>query len=298
VLEGARPGSLQGPIINISTAVEGALKMVLEKIIRFTYGRDLGRAQSELKLRSRRFGEFALGNIVVALRNIKNHPDFEFISELLDSELLEEIEQFTNARNRWAHAGRRFNKSSHAEIYEAHHIFSSGIIIVRYAFKQIIPTLSRQEEPAGDEIIPSITLPKDSRSRQFGIFLSHSAADAKVVSRIAMGLRALNYPVWYADWAIQAGQSIVERIGEALAQNDTLLVLLSQASVSSAWVRHEFTVALMDQLSGQDVTVIPILIEECPIPSVLRNLKYIDMRPERFEQGFIKLIETLGARQA
>ncbi|MGH8902166.1 MAG: toll/interleukin-1 receptor domain-containing protein [Egibacteraceae bacterium] len=297
VLEGASPGTLQGPVMNMSTAVEGALKMALEKIVRSVYGRDLGRAQNELKLRSRKFSDFALGNILAALRTIKDHENFQAISEVLSDEWLDRLEQFSENRNRWAHAGRKPSSSSHAEIYEARYVVSNGIDLIRWVSTQIIPAIKKKDEVPGDQISSrQIKLPEDNHSRQFGIFLSHSAADAKVANRIAMGLRALEYPVWYAEWAIKAGESIVEKISEALAQNDTLLVLLSHESVSSAWVRHEFTVALMDQLNGQDVTVIPILIEECPIPTVLRNIRYVDMRSDHFEQGFIKLLESLKER--
>jgi hypothetical protein len=105
------------------------------------------------------------------------------------------------------------------------------------------------------------------------------------------------YPVWYSDWAIKAGESIVEKINEGLTQNDTLVVLLSRESVASPWVRRELTATVMDQLAGQDVTVVPILIEECSIPPVLRDIRYIDMRPDRFEKGFIELLEFLTDRQ-
>jgi hypothetical protein len=131
------------------------------------------------------------------------------------------------------------------------------------------------------------------------VFLSHSTEDAEVADRIAVGLRALmsQYPVWYSDWAIRAGESIVDKINEALVRNDTLVVLLSRESVASPWVRRELTTALMDQLSGQDVTVVPILIEDCTIPSVLRDIRYIDMRSDRFEEGFIELFQLLRERQ-
>lgn len=297
MLEGASPGTLQGPVMNMSTEVERALKAALEKMVKCVYGRDLGRAQNELKLRSRKFSEFALGNILSALRTIRDREDFEFVSEVLTDEWLDRLEQFADNRNRWAHGGREPSSSPHAEIHEARQVFGNGIDLMRWVSTQVMPAIRRKDQVSGDEVSGrQINLPPDSSSRRFGIFLSHSTVDAEMAERIAMGLRALKYPVWYAEWAIRAGESIVEKINDALAQNDTLLVLLSHESVSSAWVRHEFTVALMDQLSGQDVTVIPILIEPCPIPAILRSIKYVDMRPDRFEQGFITLLQSLRDR--
>jgi hypothetical protein len=283
--------------MNMTTAVEGTLKMALEKMIRCVYGRDFGRAQNELKLKSRRFDDFTLGNLLAAFRTIKSQKEFDFIAEVLDDEWLDKLKQFMESRNRWAHGRRQSSSSSHAEIYEARYLFGNGIDLIRWVSTQIVPAIKQKSEVPGDKIADrQIRLPEDDYSREFGIFLSHSLVDGEVAKRIAMGLRALEYPVWYAEWAIKPGESIIEKINEALAHNDTLLVLLSKESVSSTWVRHEFTVALMDQLSGQDVAVIPILIEECSIPAVLRNIKYIDMRSGNFERGFIQLLECLKDR--
>lgn len=296
VLGGARPGTLHGPVINIARAVEKAFKEALERIVRRVYGHDVGRAQKELQLRSRKFKEFTLGSIASALRAIKMHKDFEFISNVLDDELLDNLERFADARNQWAHARERRSKSPHAEIDDARHAFSNGIELIQWLAVEVVPAIEGTHRVSGGEGEERVLLPADNSARQFGIFLSHSAANSDVAERIAVGLRALKYPVWYADWAIKAGESIVEKINDALAKNDTLIVLLSNESILSRWVRREFTVALMDQLAGQDVTVIPILVEQCTIPSVLRAIRYIDMRPEQFEAGFIKLVQFLGDR--
>ncbi len=298
VLDGARPGTLHGPVINVSRAVEGAFKHALERMIRHVYGRELGRAQNELKLRSRKFRELTLGNIVAALRTIKTRRDFEFVADVLDDELIDSLERFAEARNRWAHAGERGSNSPHEEIDAARHAFSNGIELIRWLFAEVMPAIRGKDQQAGDErVVADIPQPVDGGSRQFGIFLSHSAADREIADRIAIGLQLFEYPVWYADWSINAGESIVEKINDALSINDTLIVLLSGESVASPWVRREFTTALMDQLAGQDVTVVPILIEECPIPAVLRSIRYIDMRPERFKTGFVDLLQFLDQRR-
>jgi hypothetical protein len=300
VLEGASPGTLHGPIINIAQVVEASFKEVLERIVRRVYGRDLGRAQKELRLRSRKLKELSLGNIVVALRTVKDHDAFEFVADALDDEWLDRLEQFSDARNRWAHAGRRTSDSPHAEIDDARRAFSEGVTLVRWVYADVVPVVDTTGAPAdGRRVAQSVVLPAGGRSQRFGLFLSHSTKDAEVADRIAVGLRALmsQYPVWYSDWAIKAGESIVEKINEALTQNDTLVVLLSNESVASPWVQRELSAAVMGQLAGQDVAVVPILIEDCTIPPVLQSIRYIDMRPGRFEEGFVELLRFLRERQ-
>lgn len=112
--------------------------------------------------------------------------------------------------------------------------------------------------------------PRDPGS-DFGVFVSHSSADGVIAERVAMGLRAMGYNSWYAEWELKAGDSIVERIQAALSASDVLIVVLSPRSVASEWVQRELNSVLMAQLSGQRVRVVPALIETCEIPRRCRG---------------------------
>jgi hypothetical protein len=101
--------------------------------------------------------------------------------------------------------------------------------------------------------------------------------------------------VWYDDWEIGIGDSIVAKIEEGLARNDTLIVLLSPASVESKWVRRELDTALMNQLAGHNVKIIPVLIARCELPAVLASIKYVDLTSS-FQDGIIQLMQTLSTR--
>jgi hypothetical protein len=297
-LEGVPPGSLHGPVINVARVVEANFKQMLERLVWRVYGRDVGRAQSELRLRTRKFNELTLGHITAALRTMKVRPEFLFIADVLDDEWLDRLDQFTDGRNRWAHSDRKPSGTARIEIGEARQLFSAGIDLLRWLFESVLPTLAGGDG-LGDDGRSSggVTLPARSDVRQFGVFISYSSMDTVIANRIALGLQALKYPVFYADWAIDPGQSIAGKISDGLVQSDTLLVLLSRSSVASAWVQLEFTAALMDQLEGQDVAVVPVLIEQCEIPGVLRGVKRIDMTREHFEVGFGQLIQFLSQRQ-
>jgi hypothetical protein len=297
-LEGGRPGTLHGPVINLARVVEGAFKAALERIVRHVYGKDLGRAQNELKLRSRRFSDLAFGNIVSCLRTIKTREDYAFLASALDDEYLDHLDRFADSRNQWAHAGRRPPRSVHDEIDEARRLFGEGIDLLQWLYDRVLPLLAGPTAPASRdpaERQDTSLIPEDGR--RLGIFISYSADDTETANRIAVSLSALKFPVWYADWSIKAGDSITDKIGEALTRSDTLLILLSNSSTASRWVGRELSVALMDQLAGQDVAVVPVVIEPCQVPAVLKSVRSIDMRPERFQKGFIELIEFLSSRQ-
>jgi hypothetical protein len=116
------------------------------------------------------------------------------------------------------------------------------------------------------------------------VFISHATADRDTAERIAMGLKAFGHRSWYTEWEMQPGDSILARMETALAQSDTLLVLLSARSVASRWVRRELNTALMAQLSGHDVQVIPVIVEDCEVPELLKGIVHVDLRTD-FEKG-------------
>ena len=112
-----------------------------------------------------------------------------------------------------------------------------------------------------------------------------------------MGLKAFDYDTWYDDWELLPGDSIIERIEVAISKSDVLLVLLSRSSADSKWVRRELSAGLARQLSGKGVMVIPVVVEDCEIPDMLANTKYVDLRGD-FERGFRQLADALAARRA
>ena len=125
------------------------------------------------------------------------------------------------------------------------------------------------------------------------IFLSHASQDKDFVRDLAKDLRTHDVRVWYDEWDIEVGDRIMESIEQGLRKSDFLGIVLTPASVSSDWVRKELDVALMEQLSHREIRVLPILLLDCDIPYVLRDLKYADFR-ESYEGGMRNLLKALG----
>lgn len=125
------------------------------------------------------------------------------------------------------------------------------------------------------------------------VFMSHSSLDKLVARRLAVDLGTRGVKVWLDEWEIKPGDSIVERIGQAIVAADALILLLSPASVESHWVRVELDVALFRQLERRRIAVIPVLIEACEVPPLLSDRKYVDFRGN-YEQGLCELLWALG----
>jgi TIR domain-containing protein len=71
----------------------------------------------------------------------------------------------------------------------------------------------------------------------------------------------------------------VGKISEGLKDADYLVVVLSQASVSSRWVEQELNAALTNQIAGKGI-VLPVLLEDCELPMLLRKRLYADFRSD------------------
>jgi hypothetical protein len=125
------------------------------------------------------------------------------------------------------------------------------------------------------------------------VFISYAQADKSVARQIADALRGAGLKVWFDEWALMPGDSIRQRIDEALRASDLLLVLLSPSSVNSRWVQTEWNAALSSELKARGVTVIPALIADCEIPPLLASRMYLDLRID-LEGGIRRLIQQLG----
>ncbi|MEE9456293.1 MAG: toll/interleukin-1 receptor domain-containing protein [bacterium] len=284
---------MTGPVSQIATSVEGFLKRAFRLTAEAVYGRDYSKAQKELQLPTKDFRKLSLGKVAEALSRVKKHKDFGFLWVTLDDDWLDRLKNFADLRNVWVHNGIPNTYTSERVIDEARRILVEGIDLLRW-IAEIIQAL-KYDPPSGERQSVLNDLPEKPQGRPSGIFISYSSKNKDIAERIANGLNALNYVVWYDAWAIGPGDSIIQKINEGLAENDILLILLSPDSVSSEWVKRELDTALTHQLSGQNVTVIPILIEKCAIPATLTAIRYIEMT-EDFQKGFVELLGSLARK--
>lgn len=110
------------------------------------------------------------------------------------------------------------------------------------------------------------------------VFISYSHADRSTAERIAKSLNDSGIPVWWDQWDIQPGDSLITKIFEhGLSRATHFIVLLSPESVSSSWVKEELSIATLRRIEEM-VRVIPVLVSDADIPSTLRSLLWVDLR--------------------
>lgn len=111
-------------------------------------------------------------------------------------------------------------------------------------------------------------------------FICYSSGDKAVAERIAVALNEQGVSPWLDKWEIYPGESLTDRIADALSNASALVVLLNPQSSTSRWVREELRIALQKRLSCDDFKIYPVLLETCELPQFLRDYRYIDARKD------------------
>src|SRR5689334_9845247 len=104
------------------------------------------------------------------------------------------------------------------------------------------------------------------------IFISYSRHDSTTANALADTLTKTGYSVWLDRDAIREGDAFDTQIEDAIAQTRVVIVIWSQKSVRSHWVRAEAAYALGKQ------KLLPILIDQSEPPLQFLQIQTIDFR--------------------
>jgi hypothetical protein len=125
------------------------------------------------------------------------------------------------------------------------------------------------------------------------IFISYSHENKEFVDKLALQLVDRNVYIWLDRWELNIGDSIVDKVQEAVDGASALLVILSKASVASEWCKRELSAGFLRELEENRVVVMPVLLEDCDIPLFARGKLYADFRTN-FDDGLRTIIEGIS----
>ena len=92
----------------------------------------------------------------------------------------------------------------------------------------------------------------------YSCFISYSTADQTFADRLYADLQHHGVRCWFAPHHIQAGKKIHTQLDEAIRVFDRLLLILSEASMESAWVKTEIAHARQKEINEQRQVLFPI----------------------------------------
>jgi TIR domain-containing protein len=124
------------------------------------------------------------------------------------------------------------------------------------------------------------------------VFLSYAREDRERASVLARALESYGWSVWW-DRKMVAGEAFDETIERQLASADSVVVLWSEHSVSSEWVKSEAAAA-----SERDV-LIPVLLDDVKQPLEFRRRHAADLTHWTGDLGdseFLALVAGIAAK--
>lgn len=107
------------------------------------------------------------------------------------------------------------------------------------------------------------------------VFISHNKADKDVAREIALFLAAENINVWFDEWEIAAGDSIIQEIESGLRGCTHFIIVWSKNASKSNWVRRELQSVLAKAIEASSPRVLPVRLDDTQLPELLYDIKYI-----------------------
>ena len=92
----------------------------------------------------------------------------------------------------------------------------------------------------------------------YSCFISYSTADQGFAERIHSDLQSKGIRCWFAPHNIQGGKKLHDQIDEAIRVYDRLLIILSEHSLNSEWVKTEIAHARQKELREKRQVLFPI----------------------------------------
>lgn len=109
-----------------------------------------------------------------------------------------------------------------------------------------------------DQLIDYLRSPRNQEIQFYSCFISHSTKDQEFAKRLHTDLLASGVLCYFAPHDIQGGKKLHEQIDEAIRIYDRLLLILSEHSMASEWVKTEIANARQREVTEKRQMLFPI----------------------------------------
>lgn len=144
---------------------------------------------------------------------------------------------------------------------------------------------------------------------QYSCFISYSAQDRVFAERIYSDLQEVGIRCWLDSKDLKIGDHIEVQINRAIQFTDKVLLILSEASVNSAWVKSEIDGALRKESQGKKTILFPIRIDDAvmkapdSVSAALVKMKHIGdftqwTDHDSYKRAFSRLVKDLTVSAA
>ena len=127
-------------------------------------------------------------------------------------------------------------------------------------------------------------------SKEPEVFISHARADSVFASKLAQDLDNRGLKVWSVDQHLRPGDHWAQVIEEGIHGAENILVVLSENSASSDWVRVETAMAL----TQEGKRIVPVFsTKKADVPFMLRAFQGIDLSDPKYYPNSIDKLANL-----
>jgi hypothetical protein len=107
-------------------------------------------------------------------------------------------------------------------------------------------------------------------------FISYSHRDEAFVLALVQRLKDRCIGVWIDQIELLPGDSLIRRIGDAIHNEDFVIAVISEHSVSSAWCEKELSLAVMHGIQSKQVKVLPVRLGGVALPNFLADTVWVE----------------------
>lgn len=143
-----------------------------------------------------------------------------------------------------------------------------------------------------DRFRPKLRINTVHGGKRLKIFIAHASEDKNIVRKLANDLIDRGLLVWFDEWEIKVGDSLVEKINQGIENSSFMAIGLSKNSIRKPWFTKEVNAGLMRELNDRGVYLLPLLFESCEIPPLLQDKKYANFSVS-YEHGLSELLASL-----
>lgn len=161
-----------------------------------------------------------------------------------------------------------------------------------YASKGIIPDVFLQGCGVPDTFIEYVRSLIGKAIDYYSCFISHSTTDKNFVDRFYADLQAKGVRCWYAPHDMEGGEYVDSQIDDAIKIHEKLLLVLSDSSINSDWVKREIIKAVNREDKEEKQVLFPISLVEY---TTLESWEFVDSKgrdlAERIRKYYIPIFK-------
>jgi hypothetical protein len=109
------------------------------------------------------------------------------------------------------------------------------------------------------EYLPSLL---NKPIQHYSCFISHSSKDEDFVRRLHADLQDKGVRCWFAPEDMKIGAKIRDTIDDAIRLRDKVLLVLSEAAITSDWVEDEVDKAFEEERQRGGVVLFPVRVDD------------------------------------